>query len=184
VHVRVPVEPVAPGLHHPDHPGTEGWVADGSGHQLAHDLPADAAEAAEQLTMVEEEDPQHLRDRERPQAVPDLLDDLLGEERAEERTALGRARRTEPPSLTGERDEVLGPALGAAHPREAAVEGAAVEKAVGRVLDTAAPAPPPRSSRPPASPYRPPSGEPPDGRDRGMVPKISCQPVMRSFGGA
>lgn len=121
--------------HDPDHPGPQRRIAGGNGHQLAHGLPASAPEPPEKLSVVEEEHPQHLRNRERPQAVPDLL----GEERAEERTALGRARRTEPPSLTGEGDEVLGPALGAAHPREAAVEDAAVEKAVGRVLDTAAP---------------------------------------------
>lgn len=36
-------------------------------------------EPAEQLAVVEEEDAEHLRDRERPQAVPDLLDHLLGQ---------------------------------------------------------------------------------------------------------
>jgi hypothetical protein len=45
--------------------------------------------------VVEEVDLQASRDRERPQAVPDLLDDFLGEEGAEERAALSRAGRAE-----------------------------------------------------------------------------------------
>ena len=51
VHVRVPVEQVASGLHHPDHPGPHCPVA-GGGHQLSHHLPADAAEAAADLVTV------------------------------------------------------------------------------------------------------------------------------------
>jgi hypothetical protein len=139
VHVRVPAEHVVVGLHHGRHAGPEGRIADGRRHQFAHHIPAGAAEPAEQLAVVQEEDSQHLRDGERPQAVADLLDHLPGEERPEQRPALCSTGEAEPVPLAGEGDEVFGPARGAAHPRDAAVEDAAVEEGVDRVLYAAAP---------------------------------------------
>ena len=71
--------------------------------------------------------------------MADVLDHLLGEEGPEQRATLGGARWAELPPLKGEGDEVLGPALAAAHPRVAVLEDAAVEEGVDRVLDATAP---------------------------------------------
>ena len=78
VHVRVPAQHVAVGLHDGHHPGLEGRITDGARHELGDHLPARPAEASQQLPMMKEEDPQHLRDRERPQSVTDVLGHLRG----------------------------------------------------------------------------------------------------------
>lgn len=83
--------------------------------------------------------PQHLRDREGPQTVTGVLEHLLGQERAEQRSTLGGARGTEPPSLAGEGDQILGATLLAADPSEAVIVDAAVEEGEDRIFDRAAP---------------------------------------------
>jgi len=101
-------------------------VTDRRGHQLTHGLPSSLAQPAQQLTVVEEERAKHLRDREGPQTVSDLLEHLVGEKGAEHRPALGGARGAEAAPLTGERHQKLGAALVAAHPGEAVIEDPAV----------------------------------------------------------
>ena len=116
-------------------------IAGGGDHELPHHLPSDLTEPAEQLAVVEEVRPQHLGDGEGPQVMPDLLEHLFGEQDAEQSPPLGGTRRTEPPLLAGERDQVLGPAAVAAHAGEAVVVDAAVEKGIDGLLDGAAPEP-------------------------------------------
>jgi hypothetical protein len=80
--------------------------------------------------VVAKDPAQHLRHHERPEAVAYVFQHLLGEERAEERSTLGFARGAEPPSLAGERDQILGVTLLATDPSETVVVDAAVEEGV------------------------------------------------------
>jgi len=67
-----------------------------------------------------------------PQAMPNLLEDFVGEEGAENGLSLGSAGRAEAAALARVRDEKLGAALVAAHSGEAAIEDAAIEERVDR----------------------------------------------------
>ena len=107
--VRVPVTQVARGLDDGNHPGPYVLVAGGNAHQLEHGLPGRAGKTAEQLSVVEKIRPQHLRDDKDPLGMPDLLEDLVGEQRRCRRRPLRRARRAQLTGLARERQSQAPP---------------------------------------------------------------------------
>ena len=106
VYVRAPLEKVGRRLHHRNHarPGSLPLprVARGLADQFSDRLPGGARQLAEELSMVQEVGPQHLRDGKDPLRVTDRLEDLLFEQSTEDRGALGRARRAEGQAELGE----------------------------------------------------------------------------------
>jgi len=105
-----------------------------SGHQLLHRLPGEPCQHAAQLAPAEGQRPQHLGNGEDPLRVPDVLEDVVDEERGELRAALGGAGRAQLALLAGEGDEHLVAALPAAHARKATLPDAAVEIARDRLV--------------------------------------------------
>jgi len=86
-----------------------------------------AGEQAEQAPLALEQPAQDTWNREHDVAVRDGLEDLLDDVLREQRRALGPAARTEVASSAGESEQVLGGAVRAADPREAALQPAAGE---------------------------------------------------------
>jgi len=62
------------------------------GHQLLDRLPGEPSQPPPQLTPAEEDRPQHLRNREDPLRVADVIEDVVDEEGREPRPPLGSAR--------------------------------------------------------------------------------------------
>ena len=86
-----------------------------------------AGEQAEQAPLALEQPAQDTWNRENDVAVRDGLEDLRHDVLREQRRAHGLAARTEVASPAGEGEQVLGPAVRAANPREAALQPAAGE---------------------------------------------------------
>ncbi len=84
-------------------------------------------EQAEQAPLALEQPAQDARNREHDVAVRHGLEDLRDDVLREQRRALGLAARAEVASSAGEREQVLGPAVRTADPREAALKPAAGE---------------------------------------------------------
>jgi len=139
MHVRVPVRQIARGLHHGHHPGPQTLLSRGSHHQLANRLPGRARQPAEQLPVVQEVRPQHLRHHEDPLRVADLLQHLLAEQDRRGRRPPGRTRRAQLASLARKGEQVLLSAVRAPHPREAVLEKPAVQVPPNLLVDEAAP---------------------------------------------
>ena len=87
------IDAVAEGLDDADHAGPQLGLEGRGGHQLLDRLPGEASQGPAQLAPAEEERPQHLRNREDPLRVPDVLEDLIDEEGRELRAPLGSAGR-------------------------------------------------------------------------------------------
>ena len=89
-----------------DHPRADA-ASGGFRDQLADGLPCSMTELAQQLAAVQEEWSQQLRYGERPETVAHFLHDFLAQEGAEDNPALGRPRRAEASTGTGESKEIL-----------------------------------------------------------------------------
>ena len=87
--VRVGIDPLAEGLDHRHHSRAQGLVVCSSDHQLADRLVGQTAQIPQQLTLAEEEKPQHLRNGEHPLGVTDVLDYLIGHKRGQRGPTLG-----------------------------------------------------------------------------------------------
>ncbi len=109
VDMGVPSQVRGRGVDGHDHAGAN-TLSGGFGDQLAHRPPCCTTELAEQLAAMKEVGSQELRNGEGPEAVPHLLHDLVAQQDAEHRPQLGRARRAESSTRTGEGQRVLGPA--------------------------------------------------------------------------
>jgi len=79
-------------------------------------------EQAKQLAVVLDQTPQDAGDGKGPVAMRDRCQDLRGEFLGEQDRAFGLAARAEIPRASTERQQMLGAALGAANPREAALK--------------------------------------------------------------
>jgi len=135
----VPVPQIAGCLDHLNHPGSEGLVIHRRAHQLKHRFPRYPGEAAQQLAMVQEVRPQHLRDDEDPLGMADLGEYILRQEPRHRRRPLRRARRTQLPGLAREGEQVLLSAFGTPDPGDAILVETAVEVAHHLLVDDAPP---------------------------------------------
>jgi hypothetical protein len=87
----VRVDAVAEGLDDADHAGPQLGLTGRGGHQLSHRSPGEPCQGPPQLAPADEERPQHLRNREDPLRVGDVLEDVVDEERGQLRPPLGGA---------------------------------------------------------------------------------------------
>ena len=143
VHMRMPVAEISRGLHHGYHPWPQVTLPRGSHHQFANRLPGRAREPAEQLPVVQEVRPQHLRHHEHPLRVPDLLQHLFAEQGRGGRRAPGRTRRAQLTHLARKGEQVLRMAVGTPHAGEAVLKQPAVQIPLHLLVDEAPPEPVP-----------------------------------------
>jgi len=114
-------------------------VAAGLGHQLLNCLPGRLLELAQELSVVEEVEPNQLGNGEDPLRVTDLFEDLLAKKRTGDGRPLPRTGGTEHTPATGEGDQVLRPTLVAVDPGKASLEVAAGLEGQHHAVDEAAP---------------------------------------------
>ncbi|GMR23811.1 MAG: hypothetical protein BMS9Abin37_2283 [Acidobacteriota bacterium] len=93
--MRMYVQNTPKRLRHSDDPGTGFVVAGGFAQQLVDGLLGKANEISEQLASVHEIRMEHFRDRESPQAVADVFQELVLEKGGKGGRSLGVTRRAD-----------------------------------------------------------------------------------------
>jgi hypothetical protein len=126
-------------VHGGDHAGTD-ISTGGSCDQLVDGFPTCPREGPKQLATVEEEGAQQLRDGQGPHAVRDVVQHLVAQEGAEDRTAFRRTRWAESAAGAGEGEQVLVAARVAGDAGKASTQVPAVGEGEDHIVDEASPA--------------------------------------------